>query len=68
MHPRLTTAIFGLGGHDVQPRHLVAAAKHMADENGSELVYLGSQFFIEHPTPAIAAIQDRLRAAYPRPS
>jgi pyruvate/2-oxoacid:ferredoxin oxidoreductase alpha subunit len=23
--PRLTTAIFGLGGHDVQPRHLVAA-------------------------------------------
>lgn len=65
VHPRLTTAIFGLGGHDVQPRHLVAAAKHMADENGSELVYLGSQFFIEHPTPAIAAIQDRLRAAYP---
>ncbi len=23
--PRLTTAIFGLGGHDLQPRHLVAA-------------------------------------------
>ena len=24
--PRLTTAIFGLGGHDVQPRHIVAAS------------------------------------------
>ncbi len=65
IHPRLTTAIFGLGGHDVQPRHLVAAAKHMAADDAAELVYLGSQFFIEHPTPAIAAIQDRLRAAYP---
>ena len=29
--PRLTTAIFGLGGHDVQPRHIIAAFKHMAD-------------------------------------
>ncbi len=25
--PRMTTAIFGLGGHDVQPRHLVAAVR-----------------------------------------
>lgn len=63
--PKLTTAIFGLGGHDVQPRHLVAAAKHMTRQDGAGLVYLGSQFFIEHPTPAVAEIQDRLRAAYP---
>ncbi|MDQ7991846.1 MAG: 2-oxoacid:acceptor oxidoreductase family protein, partial [Propionicimonas sp.] len=65
LFPQLTTAIFGLGGHDVQPRHLVAAARNMATPTGSPLVYLGSQFFIEHPTPAVAEIQDRLRAAYP---
>lgn len=63
--PRLTTAIFGLGGHDLQPRHLVAAAKHMADGTGAPLVYLGSQFFSDDPTPQMAAIQERLRAAYP---
>jgi pyruvate-ferredoxin/flavodoxin oxidoreductase len=63
--PRLVTAVFGLGGHDVQPRHLVAAAKNMVDAAGAPLVYLGSQFFTAHPTPAIAAIQDRLRRAYP---
>ncbi len=63
--PRLTTAIFGLGGHDVQPRHLVAAFENMTREDGAPLVYLGSQFFIKNPTPAVAAIQDRMRAAYP---
>jgi pyruvate-ferredoxin/flavodoxin oxidoreductase len=63
--PRLTTAIFGLGGHDVQPRHIVAAFKHMVSGNGAPLVYLGSQFFTDNPTPALAAIQDKLRAAYP---
>ena len=63
--PRLTTAIFGLGGHDVQPRHLVAAVRHMAAGDGAPLVYLGSQFFTDSPTPAIAAIQDKLRRAYP---
>ncbi len=64
--PRLTTAIFGLGGHDVQPRHLVAAAKNMASGSSAPLVYLGSQFFTDAPaTPELAAIQDKLRAAYP---
>ncbi|HEY0119676.1 MAG TPA: 2-oxoacid:acceptor oxidoreductase family protein [Cellulomonas sp.] len=63
--PRLTTAIFGLGGHDVQPRHLVAAFKNMVSPTGSPLVYLGSQFFGESASPELAAIQDRLRAAYP---
>ncbi len=63
--PRLTTAIFGLGGHDLQPRHLVAAFANMAAEAPVPLVYLGSQFFTANPTPAVAAIQDRLRAAYP---
>ncbi|MDR1449276.1 MAG: 2-oxoacid:acceptor oxidoreductase family protein [Propionibacteriaceae bacterium] len=63
--PRLTTAIFGLGGHDVQPRHLVAAFEHMRSKAGAPLIYLGSQFFSAHPTPTAAALQDRLRAAYP---
>ena len=65
LFPTLTTAIFGLGGHDVQPRHLVAAFKNMAAENPRPLVYLGSQFFLDNPTPAVAAIQDKLRLAYP---
>jgi len=63
--PRLTTAIFGLGGHDVQPRHLVAAFKNMVSPTGSPLVYLGSQFFSENPAPTMAPVQQRLRAAYP---
>ena len=63
--PRMTTAIFGLGGHDVQPRHLVAAVRHMSAGDGAPLVYLGSQFFTDSPTPAIASIQEKLRKAYP---
>ncbi len=63
--PRLTTAIFGLGGHDVQPRHLVAGFQNMVSGNPSPLVYLGSQFFTANPTPAVAAFQDKLRQAYP---
>ncbi len=63
--PRLVTAIFGLGGHDVQPRHLIAAYRNMADGAPSPLVYLGSQFFAQSPTGQMAALQERLRAAYP---
>ena len=63
--PRLTTAIFGLGGHDLQPRHVVAAVKHVASGEGQPLVYLGSQFFAADPSPELAALQDKLRAAYP---
>lgn len=63
--PRLTTAIFGLGGHDLQPRHLIAAADNMAHGGGAPLIYLGSQFFDKNPTPQMAQLQDKLRAAYP---
>ncbi|MCL3862367.1 2-oxoacid:acceptor oxidoreductase family protein [Actinotalea sp. K2] len=63
--PRLTTAIFGLGGHDVQPRHLVAVVQHMADGGTAPLVYLGSQFFSADPSPKAALLEDRLRTAYP---
>ncbi len=66
--PRLTTAIFGLGGHDVQPRHIIAAYTNMAEPRGGRpapLVYLGSQFFVSNPSPTMAALQERLREAYP---
>ncbi|MDR2453822.1 MAG: 2-oxoacid:acceptor oxidoreductase family protein [Bifidobacteriaceae bacterium] len=63
--PALTTAIFGLGGHDVQPRDLIAAFKAMADGTAGRLIYLGSQFFDPKAGPSLAAIQDKLLAAYP---
>ncbi|MEZ5097984.1 MAG: 2-oxoacid:acceptor oxidoreductase family protein, partial [Nocardioides sp.] len=63
--PPVTTAIFGLGGHDLQPRHLIAAYQAMVDGRPAPLVYLGSQFFSADPTPETAEIQARLRAAYP---
>ena len=63
--PQLTTAIFGLGGHDLQPRHLIAAFKNMENAKGAPLIYLGSQFFAKNPTLKIAELQTRLKAAYP---
>ena len=63
--PRLTTAIFGLGGHDLQPRHLIAAFANMDDDKGAPLIYLGSQFFSSDPTPRVAELQRRLKQAYP---
>jgi pyruvate-ferredoxin/flavodoxin oxidoreductase len=63
--PRMTTAIFGLGGHDVQPRHLVAAFQNMVDGSKAPLVYLGSQFFSDSASGMMADLQERLRAAYP---
>ena len=62
--PKITTAIFGLGAHDLQPRHLIAAFKNMETVN-APFVYLGSQFFAKQPGRKIAELQDRLRAAYP---
>jgi pyruvate-ferredoxin/flavodoxin oxidoreductase len=62
--PKVTTAIFGLGAHDLQPRHLVAAFKNMEGKN-APLVYLGSQFFVKNPAPRVAALQEKLRVAYP---
>ena len=63
--PRLTTAIFGLGGHDVQPRHIIAAFEQMAEPDGAPLIYLGSQFFERTPSAHVAEVQERLRKAYP---
>jgi len=63
--PRLTTAIFGLGGHDVQPRHIIAAFEQMAEPESAPLIYLGSQFFGETNSEQVAEVQERLRKAYP---
>jgi pyruvate-ferredoxin/flavodoxin oxidoreductase len=63
--PQLTTAVFGLGGHDVQPRHVIAAFEHMFSGDGAPLVYLGSQFFTDDPTAPTAEVEAKLRAAYP---
>lgn len=63
--PTLTTAIFGLGGHDLQPRHLIAAFKAMAGGRGEPLIYLGSQFFAPTDNPRLADLQVRMKAAYP---
>ncbi|HTR11881.1 MAG TPA: 2-oxoacid:acceptor oxidoreductase family protein, partial [Roseiarcus sp.] len=62
--PKVTTAIFGLGAHDLQPRHLIAAFKNMETRN-VPFVYLGSQFFYKNPPPRIAELQAKMRAAYP---
>ncbi|MDR3220601.1 MAG: 2-oxoacid:acceptor oxidoreductase family protein, partial [Candidatus Accumulibacter sp.] len=63
--PKLTTAIFGLGGHDLQPRHLIAAFRNMEKGKSASLIYLGSQFFSKDPNPRMAELQKKLKAAYP---
>jgi pyruvate-ferredoxin/flavodoxin oxidoreductase len=63
--PKLSTGIFGLGAHDLQPRHLIAAYRNMAGSLNVPLFYLGTQFFAKNPTPRVAQLQERLRAAYP---
>ncbi|MBS0642659.1 MAG: 2-oxoacid:acceptor oxidoreductase family protein [Proteobacteria bacterium] len=63
--PRLSTAIFGLGAHDLQPRHLVAAFRNMEKPDSAPLVYLGSQFFSDNPSDRMKPLQERLKAAYP---
>ncbi|MDR1368141.1 MAG: 2-oxoacid:acceptor oxidoreductase family protein, partial [Candidatus Accumulibacter sp.] len=65
--PRVTTAIFGLGGHDLQPRHLIAAFKAMKDGKSAPLIYLGSQFFSNFASlsPRMAELQKQLRKSYP---
>jgi pyruvate-ferredoxin/flavodoxin oxidoreductase len=63
--PKVTTAIFGLGGHDLQSRHLVAAFDNMEAKVNKPFVYLGSQFFTKNPTGKMAELQAKLKAAYP---
>ncbi|HIJ85399.1 MAG: pyruvate flavodoxin/ferredoxin oxidoreductase-like [Magnetococcales bacterium] len=63
--PTLCTGIFGLGGHDLQPRHLVAAFSNMEEGNNIPLFYLGSRFFEDSQDQELIDLQQRLRQAYP---
>ena len=63
--PVLSTGFFGLGGHDVQPRHLIAAYKAMASGDLAPEFYIGSTFFDPEAVGDQARLQEKLRAAYP---
>ncbi|MDD7505786.1 MAG: pyruvate-flavodoxin oxidoreductase, partial [Actinomycetaceae bacterium] len=64
--PDVSTGFFGIGGHDVQPRHLIAAYKAMASGSLAPEFYIGSTFFDPDASGEQAALQEQLRAAYPR--
>jgi len=63
--PKVSTGIFGLGGHDLQPRDLIAAFENMESALNVPFFYLGSRFFTDDPPPGVAELQAKLRAAYP---
>ena len=63
--PKISTGIFGIGAHDLQPRHLVAAYRNMESTLNVPFFYLGSQFFEKNPAAHTAELQQRLKQAYP---
>ena len=63
--PKISTGIFGIGAHDLQPRHLVAAYRNMESSLNVPFFYLGSQFFEKNAAPRNAELQQRLKQAYP---
>ncbi|MDG3088055.1 2-oxoacid:acceptor oxidoreductase family protein [Vibrio hannami] len=63
--PLISTGVFGLGGHDLQPKHLIAAFDNMCADSIKPFFYLGSQFFDENAQGMLKTIQERLRSAYP---
>ncbi|MBF0415867.1 MAG: 2-oxoacid:acceptor oxidoreductase family protein [Magnetococcales bacterium] len=63
--PIICTGIFGLGGHDLQPRHLAAAFRNMEEGQNVPLFYLGSRFFEDSQDQELIDLQKRLRQAYP---
>jgi pyruvate-ferredoxin/flavodoxin oxidoreductase len=46
--PRVTTAIFGIGAHDLQPRHLIAMFANMEKADSAPFIYLGSHSSPKH--------------------
>ncbi|MFT6984616.1 MAG: pyruvate-ferredoxin/flavodoxin oxidoreductase [Psychromonas sp.] len=63
--PQISTGIFGLGGHDLQPCHLIAAFENMFTQSSKPFFYLGSQFFTYSASGELSASQQRLHQAYP---
>ncbi|MCK4833331.1 MAG: 2-oxoacid:acceptor oxidoreductase family protein, partial [Gammaproteobacteria bacterium] len=63
--PKISTGIFGIGGHDLQPRHLIAAYRNMESTLNVPFFYLGTQFFEKNPPAGTAELQQQLKQAYP---
>ncbi len=63
--PHITTAIFGLGAHDLQPRHLVAAFKNMEKPAARRWSISARSSSPRTPSPRLAELQAKLKAAYP---
>lgn len=63
--PKISTGVFGIGAHDLQPRHLIAAYKNMESTTNVPFFYLGSRFMAQTQDPMIAQMQNKLLAAYP---
>ncbi len=63
--PKISTGIFGIGGHDLQPRHLIAVYKNMESTLNVPFFYLGTQFFEKNPSVFNAELQQKLKQAYP---
>jgi len=59
--PKISTGIFGISAHDLQPRHLVAAYRNMESTLNVPFFYLGMQFFEKNPTLRNAELQKRLK-------
>lgn len=63
--PQLSTGIFGLGGHDLQPSHLIAVFDNMYAKAPKPFFYVGTTFFDEDAKGELELVQNRLRQAYP---
>lgn len=63
--PKVSTGIFGVGGHDLQPRHLIAVYKNMESSLNVPFFYLGSQFFDNNSEKSNIERQQKLKMAYP---
>jgi len=65
--PKLTTAIFGLGAHDLQPRTSWRHSRTWRRRNARSCTWAASSSRRTRP-PHSQRCQARLKAAYPRPS
>lgn len=63
--PQLSTGIFGLGGHDLQPAHLIAVFDNMYAKATKPFFYVGTTFFDDDAKGELELVQNRLRQAYP---
>ena len=62
---KITTAIFGLGAHDLQPRHLIAAFKNMDNRRARRSSISARSSSPRRPRRGLRELQAKLKAAYP---